>query len=112
MLFRALSKRQLKISLVLTHNALFAVFHFERRRTKFLKSQRTFYARIFTGEINIGDTLEQLRIWLEGITEDYLLEKLEDSPLKYRPVIKVTPKIKLDFNVTEDEVKALLWHPS
>jgi len=108
MLFPALFKRQLKISLLLTHNALFAVFRFEKRRTRFLKGQRVFYARIFTGEISIGDTLEQLRIWLEGITEDYLLEILEDSPLKYRPVIKVMPRIKIDFNVTEEDVKALL----
>lgn len=73
-----------------------------------LKGQRTFYAQVFTGEITLEKTLEKIRIWLETITEDYLLEILEDSPVKYRPVISISPRIKIDFNLTEEEVMFFL----
>lgn len=108
MLFPAFHKRQCKISMVVTAKDMFLVFNFGKRRTKFLKSQRKFYAKVFTGEVTVNYTLEVLRNWLESITEDYLLERLEDSPVKYRPVIVVAPRVKLDFNVTEEEVISLL----
>lgn len=108
MLFPALFKRQLKISIVITSKDMFAVFNFGQKRTKFLKSQRKFYAQVFTGEITVADTLEALRIWLESVTEDYILERLEDSPAKYRPIFKVSPRVKLDFNVTEEDVLSIL----
>lgn len=104
MLFPALNKRQLKTSIVISYDKIFLVLKFSQSRRKFLKNQRTFYAQVFTGEISLTETLEQLRNWLEGITEDYILEKLEDSPNKYRPVFNITPRIKLDFNTTEEDV--------
>lgn len=103
MLFPALNKRQLKTFIVISHDRIFLVLKFSQNRRKFLKGQRTFYAEVHTGEITFAETLEQIRIWLEGITADYLLEKLEDSPLKYRPIINITPRIKLDFNATEED---------
>ena len=108
MLFPALNKRQLKTVIVITYDKTFLIFKFSQSRRKYLKNQRIFYAQLITGEISFNKTMEELRNWLEGLTEDYLLEKLEDSPNKYRPVINVTPRIKLDFNLTEEDVKSLL----
>ena len=108
MLFPALNKRQLKTSIVISYDKIYLVLKFSQSRKKFLKNQRTFYAQVFTGEMSLTETIEQLRNWLEGVTEDYLLEKLEDSPNKYRPIINITPRIKLDFNTTEEDVAAIL----
>lgn len=108
MLFPALYKKQLKTVIVMSGEKVFLIFKFSQSRRKYLRNQRTFYAQLITGEVSLSYTLEQLRNWLEGVTEDYLLEKLEDSPTKYRPIITVAPRIRLDFNVTEDDVKALL----
>ena len=108
MLFPSFNKRQLKISMVLTGSDMFLVFNFSKRRTKFLKGQRKFYAKVFTGEVNLSYTLKAIRIWLESTTEDYILERLEDSPVKYRPVLVIAPRVKLDFNVTEEDVTSLL----
>jgi hypothetical protein len=107
-LFPSLLKRQMTASLLLTHDKLFLTLDFKRRRTKFLKKERKFYARVFTGEISIEETLKEIRNWLEVTTEDFILEKLEDYPGKYRPTIRITPRILLDFNVTSEEVTALL----
>lgn len=113
MRFPALNKRQLATHIVISYDKIFLVFKFSQSRRKFLKNQRVFYAQVFTGEISLTDTLEQLRNWLEGVTADYLLEKLEDSPNKYRPVFNITPRIKLDFNATEEDATTfLLSYPS
>ena len=108
MLFPALNKRQLKTVIVITYDKTFLIFKFSQSRRKYLKNQRIFYAQLITGEISFNKTMEELRNWLEGVTEDYLLEKLEDSPNKYRPTISIAPRVKIDFNLTEEDVKSLL----
>lgn len=108
MIFKALHKKQLKTVIVITSDKIFLIFKFSQSRRKYLRNQRTFYAQLITGEVSFNYTMEQLRNWLEGVTEDYLLERLEDSPIKYKPIINISPRIKIDFNITEEEVKALL----
>lgn len=111
MLFPSLNKKQLTISILLTHNSCFLLFKFKKRRTKFLKYQRTFYAKVYTGKLTVAETLDCIRAWLESITEDYLLEKLEDSPAKYRPIFKIAEGVRIDFNVLPEELPTVETMP-
>lgn len=69
-----------------------------------LKGQRTFYARVFCGEISFDTFFSEIRSWLETTTEDYLLERLDNSPVNKRPIVQVSNRIHLDFNTVEEEV--------
>lgn len=102
--FSFLDKKQLKVSIVLTSTKQFLVFDFSQGRRKALRGKRQYFCRIITGHLEIPELFEELRIWLEANTEDYILERLEDSPSKYQPIFKLTPRLKIDFNVTKDEV--------
>lgn len=103
-MFRFLGKRYVDISMILKDNSIFLVFSFKKYRTKMLKGQRIFYAQVFCGEVSFEKFFSELRSWLEVTTEDYLLERLEDSPKQSRPIIGISDYIKLDFNATEEEV--------
>lgn len=107
-MFKFLEKRNVDIFLVITTNNIYAVFNFKRPRKKMLKGQRLFCAKIFVGELSISKFFEDFRNWLETTTEDYLLERLDNSPNTNRPIINITPRIKIDFNVVEEEVAILL----
>ena len=104
MLFPSFSKRQCEISSVMTAERLYLVFKFTQPRRKMLKMQREFYCRVYFGDIDIYNIYINIQEWLESITEDYLLELLEDSPLKHKPILRIHPRVKLDFNVDESEV--------
>lgn len=106
-MFKFLEKRGVDIFLVITSEYIYVVFNFKRPRKKMLKGQRLFYARVFTGELSVAKFFEDFRNWLETTTEDYLLERLEDSPNTNRPIINITPRVKIDFNVVEEEVITL-----
>lgn len=107
-MFKFLEKRGADIFLVITSEYIYAVFNFKRPRKKMLKGQRLFCARVFVGELSIQKFFDELRNWLETTTEDYLLERLEDSPNNNRPIINITSRIKIDFNVMEEEVATLI----
>lgn len=107
-MFKFLEKRGVDIFLVITPKNIYAVFNFKRPRKKMLKGQRLFCARVFVGELSIQKFFDELRNWLETTTEDYLLERLEDSPNNNRPIINITSRIKIDFNVMEEEVATLI----
>jgi hypothetical protein len=107
-MFKFLEKRGVDIFLVITPENIYAVFNFKRPRKKMLKGQRLFCAKIFVGELSIQKFFDELRNWLETTTEDYLLERLDDSPNNSRPIINITPRIKIDFNVVEEEVATLI----
>lgn len=104
MLFPSFIKRQCTISSVMTAERLYLVFKFTQPRTRMLKMEREFYCRVYFGDIDIYNIYIQIQEWLESITEDYLLEILEDSPLKHKPILRIHPRVKLDFNVDQSEV--------
>lgn len=104
MLFPAFLKRQCTISSVMTAERLYLVFKFTQPRRKMLKMEREFYCRVYFGDIDIYNIYKEIQEWLESITEDYLLELLEDSPIKHKPILKIHPRVKLDFNVDASEV--------
>jgi hypothetical protein len=104
MLFPAFIKRQCTISSVMTADRLYLTFKFTQPRRKMLKMQRVFYCRVYFGDIDIYNIYTNIKNWLDETTEDYLLEVLEDTPNNSRPVIKIHPSVRLDFNVDELEV--------
>lgn len=106
-MFKFLEKRGVDIFLVISASNIYAVFNFKHPRRKMLKGQRLFCSRLFIGELSVAKFFEDFRNWLETTTEDYLLERLEDSPNTNRPIINITPRIKIDFNVVEEEVITL-----
>lgn len=110
-MFKFLEKRGVDIFLVITSKNVYAVFNFKRPRKKMLKGQRLFCAQIFVGELSVQKFFDEFRNWLETTTEDYLLERLDDSPNSNRPIINITPRIKIDFNVSEEDVSMLLPSP-
>lgn len=107
-MFEFLNKRYVDVSMVISGKDIFLVFNFKKSRRKFLKGQRLFCARIFHGELSFEVFFSELRNWFETTTEEYILERLEDSPNNARPTFEVSSKIKLDFNVVEEEVAILL----
>ena len=51
----------------------------------------------------------EINEWFDKLSDDQLLERLEDSPNNYKPIINISPRIKFDFNVPEEEITTLLW---
>ncbi len=107
-MFEFLKKRYVTISLIISGDNVFMLLNFKKYRTKFLKGQRMFYARVLFSGLSFEEFCVQIREWAETVTEDYLLERLENSPNNSRPIFYVTPKLKFDFNVVEEEVTTLL----
>ena len=66
--------------------------------------QRVFYCRVYFGDVSIYNIYINIKRWLDKTTEDYILEMLEDTPLQFKPIFTIHPRIKLDFNVDESEV--------
>jgi hypothetical protein len=104
MLFPAFIKRQCTISSVMTAEKLYLVFKFTQPRRKMLKMQRVFYCRVYFGDIDVCNIYINIKRWLDEATDDYILEMLEDTPTKFKPIFTIHPRIKLDFNVDESEV--------
>ena len=110
-MFRFVNRKAMNVSIIITNNGVFLVFNFRKHRTKYLKNYRKFYAKVFSGEISIERLFTSLEEWLDSMTDGYLLERLEDSPNNSRPVIKISAKTTIDFNVVEDEVVSELLPP-
>ena len=104
MLFPAFIKRQCTISSVMTAERLYLIFKFTQPRRRMLKMQRVFYCRVYFGDIDLYNIYTNIKNWLDGTTEDYILEMLEDTPIKFKPIFTIHPRVKLDFNVDEAEV--------
>lgn len=104
MLFPAFIKRQCTISSVMTAERLYLVFKFTQPRRRMLKMQRVFYCRVYFGDIELHNIYINIKNWLDETTEDYILEMLEDTPTKFKPIFTIHPRVKLDFNVDELEV--------
>ena len=104
MLFPAFIKRQCTISSVMTAERLYLVFKFKQPRRRMLKMQRVFYCRVQFGDIDLYNIYINIKNWLDETTEDYILEMLEDTPINFKPIFTIHPRVKLDFNVDESEV--------
>lgn len=104
-----LKKKTLNINMFLTYKNIYLSFDFTKGRRKLLKNQRRFFCVVHSGKLSVADTLHEIELWLLNVNEDALLEQLEDSPKKFRPVINISSFVYLNFNIEEEEVLGKLF---
>lgn len=107
--FEFTRRKNLDVSMIIKEDGVFLLLNFKRHRTKFLKKQRTFCAKVYCGEISLEKMFTGINEWFDKLADDQLLERLEDSPNNNKPIISIAPRIKFDFNVPEEEITTLLW---